>query len=52
MNIDWSDRANKAVKDGSEDERQCKPFDFNRCSLDQSLKDYPQLFEFQKDQIM
>ena len=52
MDTDWNAPKSKAVQGESEDKSECKPFDFNKCSLDQSLEDYPQLFEFQNDQIM
>ena len=35
-----------------ENKHRCKPFDFNRCSIDKSSNDYPQLFEFQNDEIV
>lgn len=40
------------MKNTFENGQGCKSFDFNKCSFDKSSKDYPQLFEFQNDEIV
>ena len=49
--IDGTERLEKSAKNIHENNHQCQPFDFNRCSLNTSSNDYPQLFEYENDEI-